>query len=140
MFKLPVVLRTDFSDDAAWAKITQEIALPVGPASFLASVDYVDDRAHATVNEENVREALPGYDHSFVILADAASMSRAGHPLLVVDLSPDDEPSFRAAPGAVQSIENNLSIASMDFAELGEAADQEEDGIFRGFDDASSLN
>jgi hypothetical protein len=137
MFKHPVVLRTDFSDDAAWAKITQEIALPVGPDGLLASVECLDDRVHATVNEANVREALPGYDHGFVFLADAASMSRAGHPLLVVDVSADDEPSFRAAPGAVQAIENNLSIANMDFADFGEAADQEDDGVFRGFPSAT---
>ncbi len=133
MYKLPVVLRTDFTDDAAWKKITQEVALPVGPDGFLANVECVDDRVHAAVNEANVRESLPGYDHGFVFLADAASMSRAGNPLLVVDVSADDEPSFRAAPGAVQAIENNLSTANMDFADFGEAADQEDDGVFRSF-------
>jgi hypothetical protein len=38
---------------------------------------------------------------------------------------------FRAIPTAVQSIENNLSIANMDFEDFAEAVD--EDGVFRGF-------
>jgi hypothetical protein len=38
---------------------------------------------------------------------------------------------FRAVSSPVQGIENNLSIANMDFEEFAEAVD--EDGVFRGF-------
>ncbi len=138
--KHPVVLRTDFSDDAAWKEIAREIALPIGPDGLLASVVYVDDPAYAEVNEENVRKSLAGYTHAFIVLADAVSMTRADHPLLVVDLSSDDEPSFRAAPRSVQAIENNLTAGTMDFAEFGEAADEEEDGVFRAFAGDTTLN
>jgi hypothetical protein len=34
-------------------------------------------------------------------------------------------------PSEIQSIENNLSLANMDFEEFAESADK--DGIFRGF-------
>ena len=138
--KQPVVLRTDFSDDAAWKEIAAEVALPIGPAGLLARVGCVDDPAYAEVNEENVRESLAGYTHSFIVLADAVSMKRAEHPLLVVDLSPDDEPSFRAAPRAMQAIENGLTAGTSDFAEFGEAADEAEDGIFRAFAGDTLLN
>jgi len=38
---------------------------------------------------------------------------------------------FRAVPSQIQAIENNLSIANMDFEEFAESAD--ESGVFRGF-------
>ena len=38
---------------------------------------------------------------------------------------------FRAIPSQIQGIENDLSIANMDFEEFAESAD--ESGIFRGF-------
>ena len=44
-----------------------------------------------------------------------------------------DEPgrTFRVIPSEMWSVENNLSIANMDFAEFADAVD--EDGVFRGF-------
>jgi hypothetical protein len=38
---------------------------------------------------------------------------------------------FRAVPRAVQAIENNVSLANMDFDDFANAVD--DDGIFRGF-------
>ncbi|HLF89873.1 MAG TPA: hypothetical protein VI451_13065 [Anaerolineales bacterium] len=38
---------------------------------------------------------------------------------------------FRAIPSQIQGIENNLSIANMDFEEFADSVD--EDGVFRGF-------
>ena len=49
----------------------------------------------------------------------------------MVDLWREPGREFRAVPAAVQAVENNLSIANMDFAEFAGAVD--EDGIFRGF-------
>jgi hypothetical protein len=48
-----------------------------------------------------------------------------------VDLYESSGQEFRAVPSRVQSIENNLSIANMDFEEFAEAVDR--DGVFRGF-------
>jgi hypothetical protein len=39
--------------------------------------------------------------------------------------------TFRAIPSQIQGIENNLSIANMDFYEFADWVD--EDGVFRGF-------
>ena len=52
-------------------------------------------------------------------------------PILVVDLYASRGREFRALPTQVQAIQNNLSIANMDFADFAEAVDA--DGIFRGF-------
>jgi hypothetical protein len=58
-------------------------------------------------------------------------MTAAEHHLLVIDLAREPGREFRAVPSAIQSIENNLSIANMDFAEFAGAVD--EDGVFRDF-------
>ena len=59
------------------------------------------------------------------------SRQQPGVPILVVDLRRERGRGFRAIPSTIQSIENNLSIANMDFFEFANAVD--EDGVFRGF-------
>jgi hypothetical protein len=51
--------------------------------------------------------------------------------VLVVNLRNNPHPPFRALPAEIQSIENNLSIANMDYQEFAQNVDS--DGIFRGF-------
>src|SRR5436190_13043794 len=53
------------------------------------------------------------------------------HSVLVISLYEGSGDQFRAVPSAVQAIENNLSIANMDFEEFAGAVDSS--GIFRGF-------
>lgn len=64
-------------------------------------------------------------------LADQTAMSPPDYPLLVVDLITEPGREFRAVPSQIQSIENNLSISNMDFAEFADSVGA--DGIFRGF-------
>jgi hypothetical protein len=123
----PLVLRTDFSNDAAWQDVCAAIRRPVG--EFEAYVDFCDDRRYADSNTAELRARLAGYPFSFLIVVDAVALSTPGHPLLVVEMPAGGE--FRAVPNTVQSIENNLSITNMDFADFAEAVD--EDGVFRGF-------
>ena len=124
------VLRTSFSDFAAWAAIRLAIETPVD--GFFAYVRFVDDPAYEGTTRQQVMDLfLEQPDHSFVIVADATSMTGAEHPLLIIDLRREPGREFRAIPSAVQGIENNLSIANMDFAEFAEGVDA--DGIFRSF-------
>ena len=58
-------------------------------------------------------------------------MAEPDHPLLVLDTRIEPGRSFRALPSQVQSIENNLSIANMDWEDFAGAVDA--DGVFRGF-------
>jgi hypothetical protein len=81
----------------------------------------------------------------YVLLADHRTMreAAAGGEVTVVymDLSvaPEDAEEFgwvygreiRCVVGEVASIESNLSIDNMDFAEFADSADA--DGVFRGF-------
>lgn len=128
----PLVLRTDFSNQSAWEEIRGEIRKPIGIFRFLANVEFVDDTAYQDITKEELLQLVPrDYDHSFIVLVDKVAISQPEFPLLIVDLYDKPGREFRAIPSQIQGIENNLSIANMDFYEFAEAVD--EDGIFRGF-------
>jgi hypothetical protein len=134
-----LVLRTDFSDQAAWLEICAELRKPVGTLHFLAYIDYLNDVEYADITKEQLLKLLPsGYNHSFIIVADRKAMTHPEHPLLIIDLLKTSAPEFRAVPSQIQGIQNNLSIANMDFKEFTDAAD--EDGIFRRFSDDSDAS
>jgi hypothetical protein len=126
------VLRTDFSNQAVWEKIRAEILKPVGFLRFRANVNFIDDIQYADITKDQLLELIhPDYSHSFIVVVDRSAISLPDHPLLIVDLSELSGNTFRAVPSQVQSIENNLSIANMDFEEF--ASSVGEDGAFRGF-------
>lgn len=126
----PLVLRTDFSNQFTWEEIHAEIRKPVG--MFHAHVEFVDDTAYEDMTTAQLLRLVPkDNDHSFIILVDRTAVSQPELPLLIVDLYEEPGREFRAIPSQIQGIENNLSIANMDFVEFAEAVD--EDGVFRGF-------
>ena len=124
-----LVVRTDFSDDTAWTGVVSAIKRPVD--GFFAYVDFVDDAAFDGLTVEQLVALRDGLSKSYVIVADAVTMGAPEPSLLVVDLFEEPGRSFRAVPSAIQSIENNLSIANMDFWEFAENVDA--DGVFRDF-------
>lgn len=127
-----LVLRTDFSDQVTWDKICAAIREPVGKFHFLANVDFLDRERYANITKDQLLELIPkNYNQSFIILVDKLAISNPEHPLLIIDLYERSGREFRAIPSQIQGIENNLSIANMDFEEFADAVD--EDGIFRGF-------
>jgi uncharacterized protein DUF6924 len=127
-----LVLRTDFSDQAAWNALRAEIQKPVDPFGFRAYVEFLDDVAYADITKEQLLKLFPpNHNHSFIIVADQIAISHPEHPLLVIDLFDESAREFRAVPTQIQGIENNLSIANMDFEEFADAVDK--DGVFRGF-------
>lgn len=140
MPKLPItnaspVLRTDFSDAATWEAICDEIQQP-SPEGFEAHVEFIDDRAFDGMSKQQVLAAVPkDYPHTFIVIVDRKAVSDDEHPLLVVNLSDglgsEIGEEFRAVPTEVQAIENNLSIANMDFSDFAGAVDR--NGVFRGF-------
>jgi hypothetical protein len=128
----PLVLRTDFSDQAAWDRICKMIRKPVGIFRFRANVEFLDDKEYIDLTKDELLGLIPkNYNHNFMVIVDRTAVSLPDHPLLIVDLYESSGKEFRAIPSRVQSIENNLSIANMDFEEFAEAVDR--DGVFRGF-------
>ena len=125
------VVRTDFSDDAVWRAVADAM-LAETDEGFRAYVELVDDPSFDGLTAEEIRAAAVGdYPYGFLIVADAETIASPEHPVLVVDLVHEPGRSFRAIPSMVQSIDNNLTIANMDFFEFADNVD--EDGTFRGF-------
>ncbi len=65
------------------------------------------------------------------MVADSVAISPPDYPLLVIDLSEERGRQFRAMAREVCSIDNNLSIANMDFIDF--ANEMDKGGVFRGF-------
>jgi hypothetical protein len=136
MKKLPktddsLLLRTNFSDDAAWNTLCEAVQEP-NEEGFKAFVDCVSDAAYEGVTiEQPVALARRGPYRSFAFIADQATFTHPERPVLVVDLRKEPGRTFRVIPREMWGVENNLSIANMDFHEF--ADDVDPDGIFRGF-------
>jgi hypothetical protein len=149
----PWVIRTDFSDGPTWAVVKQQVAAPqLDPPTgmeFIANVKFVEEPALQSSSCEDIVHFLPTNYMGFVVfVVDAETIKGKEHPLLVIGFSPPEDTAgnlaqksplstsmpintFRAIPTTIQSIENNLSIANMDFEDFANAVDR--DGIFRGF-------
>lgn len=52
------------------------------------------------------------------------------HTLLIVDVMDEPGRTFRSVPTGIQSVENNRSIANLDFADFVGTVDP--DGVYRG--------
>ena len=89
------------------------------------------DPAYRDCPAEQLVAAAAGTNRSYLMIVDRETISHPEHPLLIVDLFEQPTRSFRAVPSATQAVENNLSLANMDFEEFAEAVDG--DGIFRDF-------
>lgn len=127
------LIRTDFSDEESWRNIVAMVTTPPEPFTF--TMQLVDDHANDGATAEALMAALPaGHPHACMVLADGPAMSQSGHPLFVVDLVEEPGRRFRAVATEIASIDNNLSIANMGFAEFASAV--HDDGVFRGFNAA----
>jgi hypothetical protein len=139
MKKLPItpnalVVRTCFENHQAWETVYELIRAPQYFTSdpFYANVDLLDDIEFADLAPEDLLARVPeGYPHSFLLVIDRIAITPPEFPVRVIDLRRERGRTFRAIPSEIQGIENNLSIANMDFFEFAENVD--EDGIFRGF-------
>ena len=126
------MLRTDFSDEACWRSICAEVLAETADG-FRAYVDVVEDRAFDGFGTDDVLATVgDDYRWGYLVVGDRLTMTQAEHPFLVLDLLDERGRSFRALPREVQAIENNLSIANMDFSEFADSAGS--DGVFRGFE------
>ena len=125
-----LALRTDFSDEPAWESICAAITKPVG--DFRAYVDFVIDPGYDGLTAEQLPAILSEDSHrTFAFIIDRLALSHPDHPILVVDLYNEPGRTFRVIPSEMWVVENNLSIANMDFEEFADAVDG--DGVFRGF-------
>lgn len=126
-----LLLRTDFSDDAAWKALCDAVQEP-SEEGFQAYFDFISDPTYDGLTIEQLISLAPkGGDHSFVCIADRIALTNPERPILVVDLYDEPGRTFRIIPREIWGVENNLSIANMDYREFADNCDS--DGVFRGF-------
>jgi len=127
-----LVLRTDFSNDAAWSAVSSAVQAPQAPWQFRANVDLISDRDYEGATfAQLVSSATALADRTFIFVVDRTTVTHVEHPVAVLDVWSEPGRSFRVIPSEMWSVENNLSIGNMDFEEFADAVDA--DGIFRGF-------
>ncbi|WP_327425655.1 DUF6924 domain-containing protein [Streptomyces sp. NBC_01230] len=148
-----VVIRTDFTDEAAWREMTAELersshydgdpveSYDVVDAPELDGAD-TDAILAAILAHEKLRDQL-----SVVFVADSTTMGADHHALLAVstitreDFDDDEEyeamvefgREFRTVPSGVHSIHANLELANMDFEDFSSSAHEDSEGVFRSF-------
>lgn len=126
-----VVVRTDFSDPERWRAAIAAMSTPSEPDGFLAYVTFVDDPAFADMAPDQVLGRTHG-QNDCLFVADRAALLDDQWPVLYLELhGPDRGRSFRVVASELWSVENNLSLSNMDFAEFADATDP--DGVYRGF-------
>jgi hypothetical protein len=131
-----LVIRTDFSDDAAWGQLCTAIQEPQIEHQFRASMECISDKACSGLAPKMVASELPpSSQRPFVFLVDSHTISQPDNPVLVVDLLDEPGRTFRVIPSEAWGVENNLRLANMDFADFADAVDS--DGVFRGFPGAT---
>lgn len=130
-----LLLRTAFSDEAAWEALCKAVQEPVG--DFRAQVECFSDPDFDDLPVAQLLSRLPAeYEHTFLFMADRMALTHAQHPVLAVDLSTQPGRTFRVIPAQMWSVENNLSSANRKFVEFARVSDEDESGVFRGFPEA----
>lgn len=123
------LIRTDFSDDEAWEELLGRAGRPYPPEDFRAMLQPLSDERLDGLEASD----LGGLDDRIftVYLADADAMTGDEWTVIVVDPRRSPVPAFRVDLPALASVENNLTLANMDFDDFARAVD--DDGVFRGF-------
>ena len=134
-----LLIRTDFSDDDAWRAVAVAAMAPIpqGDGSeFAAYLTCIDNSENDGMTVEGLLETIGEPPPYYAFLVDAETVTNPEMPIVAVYTGPDysERPrgrAFRVIPSEMWSVENNLSIANMDFESFADSADH--DGIFRGF-------
>jgi hypothetical protein len=129
------VLRTDFSDDRAWDMACTASAAET-PEGFAANLSFVSDPAFADMPIDQVAAQTTASFRTFLFVVDRVTVTDREMPIVVVDMHEEPGRWFRVVPAEMWSVENNLSLANMDFREFADAV--EPDGVFRGWPRAQS--
>jgi hypothetical protein len=127
-----LVVRTDFSDDAAWARVCTAVE-SADCEGYTPKLVRVDDRAYEGMTSEDLRSHV-GPDTYYLFVVDARTVGDPEQSVLVVDVDPESEQPgrvFRTVPREVCAIDANLGISNMDFEEFADSVGA--DGVFRGF-------
>src|SRR4051812_15373472 len=88
-----LLLRTDFTEDAAWEALCAAVQAPV--REFRAYVTPISDRAFDGATAQQVVELARDSDRTFAFIADRVALEHHDHAVLVVDLADEPGRTFR---------------------------------------------
>ncbi|MFI6334083.1 DUF6924 domain-containing protein [Streptomyces sp. NPDC050535] len=148
-----LVIRTDFTDEAAWREMTAELERASHyDGDPTESYDVADEPELDGADTEAILVAISAHEHlsgrlSVVFIADSVTMRADHHALLAVTTLTredfDDDGGyeamvefgreFRTVPSGVHTIHANLELANMDFDEFSASAHEDSEGVFRSF-------
>src|SRR5215217_7650840 len=122
-----LLIRTDFADQSSWDALHLAVSTP-NKNDFLANVEFFEDGEFNGLVKDQILARVPAHhNHRLLIIADKDTLSSAELPLLVIDLVEEGPNEIRVIATELWGIENNLSLANMDFYEFAHAVD--EDGV-----------
>lgn len=126
----PLVLRTDFSSDSKWVSVCNMISNSGSALGFGPQVEYLSSHEFEGIKKRKILNRRKDYENSFIFIVDSITIHHDEHPILCIDLYDIPGDSFRVIPSQMWAIENNLTLANMDFKEFLNIVDK--DGVFRG--------
>ena len=138
MLKLPendgtLLVRSDYSDDAGWTTLCRLVEAPY-EEGFRAYLTFVEDPALGNKALDELMALIDSVGYrSFFFVADREAIHGVEHAVTVVDLYEQRGRTFRVIPSQIWAVENNLSLANMEFSTFADNADP--DGVLRGFKD-----
>lgn len=130
-----LLIRTDFTDDAGWVDaLTRATARTED--GMVAALRPVDDPRYDGMTPEDAAELASHGDAVALLLADDETVTDDDERTLCVVCADGFDESFgrtfRVVPEEAWSVETNLRLANIEFAEFADTADAG-DGVFRGF-------
>lgn len=125
-----LLVRVSFEDEDVWRSILRAVTGADGAESHLT---VVDDASWAGARPDQIIDEVRNSGRSYVLVADAASMTDSEHALLALSIQGDqsvDFQSLRILPSTASSVTDNLAIANLLLPDFAAAADV--DGVYRG--------
>lgn len=106
-------------------------AMGAQQGDFSANISPIDDSSFEGVTPGQASVMAVAAGHAICLLVDGDALSHPDHAFLVVEAANVEARAFRCVPEQTWSVENNLSLANMDFDDFVRATDAT--GTFRGF-------
>lgn len=119
----PIVVRTDFSDDEAWAEVVDQ-ARSIIVDDWVADFSFINDRDFEGMTPEELRALHPStvednyLNYSFFAIADESTFRNADHDLLLVDTFLVHDDPLRCIPEKLGLVVENLELANVDWEEF----------------------
>lgn len=127
----PYLFRTYFGEGIDWNELSRNL-ISKYDMGFSANFTMINDKQNQNKTPDQIIKNLPeDYPFGVIFVADSLTFNDRENTVLCIDVLEEPGKSFRVIVSELWGVENNLSIANMDFYEFYESCD--ENGIFRGF-------